>query len=247
MLYNDCLTLNVRSDHLLITKQGTIAITAVCIVFGMMLAIQFRATENIQSNVQFQRAEDIIQRLGQVETERNALLDQIRELRDEGPNSSGVSTDMESITMKSGLVPLHGTGIIITVNENKQSAAVIGKNPTLYLIRDEDILKIMNELRAAGAEAIAINDQRLIASSEIRTAGSSISINNTHYNSPFEIKAIGNPTTLENALNLREGVVETLNVWGIQVSIKRQDDIYIPAYKGVFRFNHGRPIKEGEK
>ena len=90
-------------------------------------------------------------------------------------------------------------------------------NTNLYIIHDEDILKVINELRAAGAEAISLNDQRLISTSEIRCAGPTISVNNTRVAAPFVIKAIGNAKSMEDAIKMRGGVAETLSVWGIQV------------------------------
>ncbi len=187
-------------------KQGQFSITLVCFILGIMLAVQFRTTQDIRSSVQYQRTEDLTQRLMQVET-----------------------------------------GVIVTMDDTKPTASPNSKNPNLYLIKDEDILKILNELRAAGAEAIAINNQRLIASSEVRTAGPFISINNMNFAAPFEIKAIGDPITLENALKIRGGVIETLQFWGIQVVVKQQDIVQIPAFKGTFRFQYAQPVQNGGK
>lgn len=65
-----------------------------------------------------------------------------------------------------------------------------GVNPNLYLVHDEDILKVVNELRAAGAEAISINGQRLIANSEIICSGPTIRVNRRPLAPPFVIKAL---------------------------------------------------------
>lgn len=227
-------------------KQGQFSIALVCVVLGIMLAVQFRTTQDIRSSLQYQRAEDLTQRLIQTEKERNALLDQMRNLRQ---SSAGETTakEMDSIKMGAGLVPLQGAGVIVTVDDTKPTAPAGSKNPNLYLIKDEDLLKILNELRAAGAEAISINNQRLVASSEIRTAGPYISINNMNFTAPFEIKAIGDPATLENALKLRGGVIETLQFWGIQIVVKQSTSVQIPAFKGTFRFNYAQPVQDGGK
>jgi uncharacterized protein YlxW (UPF0749 family) len=87
-----------------------------------------------------------------------------------------------------------------------------------------------------------MNEQRLIASSEIRCAGPTLSVNNTRYSPPYEIRAIGEPQTLENSLRMRGGVMETLQFWGIQVVVKKQDEVKVPAYKGTFRFEYAKPI-----
>ncbi|WP_312515184.1 DUF881 domain-containing protein [Anaerospora sp.] len=227
-------------------KQGQFSITLVCVILGIMLAVQFRTTQDIQSSVQYQRAEDLTQRLMQVEKERTALENQVRDLR-KISTSDAATKDLENTKMGSGVVPLQGAGVIVTVDDTKPVAPSGSKNPTLYLIKDEDILKILNELRAAGAEAIAINSQRLIVSTEIRTAGSFLSVNNTNLSAPFEIKAIGNPVTLENALKMRGGVIETLQFWGIQVVVKQSASVELPAFKGTFRFQYAKPIQDGGK
>lgn len=227
-------------------KQGQFSITLVCFILGIMLAVQFRTTQDIRSSVQYQRTEDLTQRLMQVEKERNALEDQVRNLR-QATGGNIAANELESIKMGAGLIPLQGTGVIVTMDDTKLTSSPGSKNPNLYLIKDEDILKILNELRAAGAEAIAINNQRLIASSEVRTAGPFISINNMNFAAPFEIKAIGDPVTLENALKIRGGVIETLQFWNIQVAVKQQDMVQIPAFKGTFRFQYAQPVQNGGK
>jgi uncharacterized protein YlxW (UPF0749 family) len=227
-------------------KQGQFSIALVCIILGIMLAVQFRTTQDIRSSVQYLRAEDLTQRLMQVEKERNALEDQIRDLR-QAAGGNAATSELESIKMGAGLVPLQGAGVIVTVDDTKPVVSPGSKNPNLYLIKDEDLLKILNELRAAGAEAIAINNQRLITSSEVRTAGPFVSVNNINLAAPFEIKAIGDPATLENALKIRGGVVETLQFWGIQVVVKQSDTVELPAFKGTFRFQYAKPIQNGGK
>jgi len=230
---------------LLAMRQGQVAIAIVCVVLGVMLAMQFRTTQDIRSSVPFQRIEDISQRLNQTEKERDALLKQVHELN---KASNGETTTKENlnIRMGAGVVALNGPGIVITIDDSKRPTKP-GENANLYLIHDDDILKVINEMWAAGAEAISINEQRLIASSEIRCAGPTLSVNNTRYSPPYEIRGIGDQTTLENALKMRGGVVETLQFWGIQVSIKKQDEIAIPAYKGPFHFEYAQPVKEAEK
>ncbi len=103
---------------------------------------------------------------------------------------------------------------------------------------------MINELRAAGAEAISINGQRLIATSEIRCAGPTLSVNNVRSAAPYEIKAIGEKKSLENAIKMRGGVAETLKVWGIQLEVSTADDIQIPPYKGTFKRTHSKIVEE---
>jgi len=229
---------------LLVVRQGQLAIAFVCVVLGFMLAIQFRTTQSVRSAVPFQRAEDIAQRLTQTEKERDALSKQLQEIRNSNQFETA-SKEFQTIKMSAGMLAVEGPGIIVTIDDSKR-AMKPGENPNLYLIHDDDILKIINELWAAGAEAISINEQRLITTSEIRCAGPTLSVNNTRYSPPYDLRVIGEPQTLENALKMRGGVIETLQFWGIQVSVKRQELIRVPAYKGIPKLEYARPVKVGE-
>ena len=225
-------------------KQGQAAIAFVCVVLGFMLAVQFKTTQDIRSTIPFQRVEDLSQRLSQTEKERDSLQDEVKKLKESTNKQETLSKDIENIKMGAGVLAMQGPGISIVIDDSKKQSKT-GENLNLYLIHDDDILKVINELRAAGAEGISINEQRLIATSEIRCAGPTLSVNNTRYSPPYEIKAIGDSQTLENALKMRDGVVETLQFWGIQITIKTENNVILPAYKSQFRFEHSKPIKEG--
>ena len=228
-------------------RQGRWSIACVCLVFGFMVAVQLRTTEDIKSSVSYQRIEDMASRLLSVEQERDSLKDELEALRRQKGAEAG-GTLSEDINLRAGLTPLEGEGIIVRL-EDSNAAAKAGENPNLYLIHDDDLLKVVNELRAAGAEAISINGQRLIGTSEIRCAGPTLSVNNVRSAPPFEIRAIGESKSLENAIKMRGGVAETLKVWGIQLEVSVSQSVYIPAYKGSapHGYAHEAKAKEGEE
>ncbi|MFI3114521.1 MAG: DUF881 domain-containing protein [Clostridia bacterium] len=94
-------------------------------------------------------------------------------------------------------------------------------------------MRVINELRAAGAEAISINGERILATSEIICAGSTVSVNNRKYSAPYSIKAIGNSSELYGALTMRQGVVEILSKWGIEVEVTEHENLTIEAFDGI--------------
>lgn len=224
-------------------KQGQVALALVCVVLGIMLAVQFRTTQNIRSTIPYQRVEDLSQRLRQAEKERDAALRQLQDL-ETSTLSESVSREAEQFRMAAGYVPMQGPGVVVTIDDSKR-AMKPGENPNLYLIHDDDMLKVINELWAAGAEAISINEQRLVVGSEIRCAGPTISVNNARYSPPYEIRAIGDPKTLEASLKMRGGVIETLQFWGIQATVKTQQTVKVPAYKGAHKYQYAKPAQEG--
>jgi len=225
-------------------RQGQMAIALVCVVLGFMLAIQFRTTRDIKATPQLQRAEELAQRLSQIEKERDDLKEELEKVR-ERTGEDGNFAQLEAVKMSAGIYAVEGPGVSVTIDDSKRQSKA-GENPNLYLIHDDDLLKVINELWAAGAEAMSINGQRLIARSEIRCAGPTLSVNNTRYSPPYEILAVGDPKNMENALRMRGGVAETLQFWGIQLNIKSAENLTIPAYKGPLKFEFAQPVKEEE-
>jgi len=208
-------------------------------VLGFMLAVQFRTTQDIKGNVSFQRVEELSARLLETEQERDGLREELKLLRENTASSMGT----DELRKQAGFTALEGEGIIVRMDDSTMTSKA-GENPNLYLIHDDDLLRVINELRAAGAEAISVNGQRLIGTSEIRCAGPTLSVNNVRSSAPFEIRAIGEKKTLENAIKMRGGVAETLKVWGIQLETELSDNVRVPAYKGSLKFVYGHEIAE---
>ncbi|MCL6635029.1 MAG: DUF881 domain-containing protein, partial [Peptococcaceae bacterium] len=103
---------------------------------------------------------------------------------------------------------------------------------------------VVNDLRGAGAEAMAVNGQRILATSEIRLAGNHIVVNMNRISPPYTVAAIGNPATLKSSLEIKGGLVEYLNDLGITVKIQQKDKIMVPAYAGALRFEYARATQK---
>ncbi|WP_432643046.1 DUF881 domain-containing protein [Acidaminococcus sp.] len=213
----------------------------VCLIVGTMISSQFRSAEHARQSVNQQRAEDLAEKLKDAQKENKDLSNKLEELEVQG--TGGDPKVLTDLKIKAGEVPLTGPGVVVTVDDS-QVKPKNGENPNLYVIHDDDLLRLLNELRAAGAEALALNKERLLDVSEVRCAGPTVSVNNTRFTPPYEIRAIGDPKTLESALRLRGGVVETLKFWGINVHVKRSDSVEVPAFKGTRHFEYAKP-KEG--
>ena len=226
-------------------RRGGWLIALVCVLIGFMVAVQFRTAQDAKGSLSQQRIEEISDRLLQTEHERDELSEELHKMQ-----TAAVSTDNQQdkalLRYRAALVPLEGEGVIVRMDDSTKPAKA-GENPNLYVIHDDDLLRVVNELRAAGAEAIAINGQRLTGTSEIRCAGPTLSVNNVRSSAPFEIRAIGDKKSLENALRMRGGVAETLGVWGIQLDIKASNDVYIPPYRGSIRQSYARETAEREE
>ena len=143
------------------------------------------------------------------------------------------NTDTITSQIVAGVIPVQGQGITVTIEDSKMPLNK-GENPLNSLIHSEDLLKIINELKAAGAEAISINEQRLITNSEISCAGPVIIVNQTRIVPPFEIKAIGDPTILYNSINF-SNIAENMRKSGITIDVNKEKDIIISKFIGNVR------------
>lgn len=203
------------------------SITLVCVIIGFVIALEFRHESETAA------------RIGELSA-------RISELEKVHSQASPVNENLiVELKMQAGLLPLEGQGVIVTMDDSTRKVRA-EENPNLYVIHDDDILRVINELWAAGAEAISINGQRLVATSEIRCAGPTLSVNNVRSAPPYEISAIGDKKSLENSIKMRGGVEDTLRVWGIRLEIEASDEIYIPAYSGAFRHAYSKIAKERE-
>ena len=139
---------------------------------------------------------------------------------------------------------MEGPGVLVTIkdpvndDEYQQGFSTIMYNYDL-------LLSLVNKLKEAGAEAICINEQRISATTEISMAGTNVNINGTATAPPYYVKAIGNPDTLHDAINIRSGIIETMKVkYNLVVTTQKKDSMAIPRYTGTIKFKYAEPVVE---
>ena len=170
---------------------------------------------------ELERAEDELEEERQKSTENNSYLEQKEEEIKQGNKVIG----MTEVT---------GPGVIVTLSDSKKDAST-ALNVSDLLVHDADVLSVINELKNAGAEAISINEQRLVPTSSIVCGGNIIEINGEKVGAPFEIKAIGLPEQLA-ALSRPGGYLEILKKATVGVDLKKSNSITIPKYTGVITY-----------
>ena len=213
----------------------------VFLLFGMFVTMQFRTVLLAQqqnaageSQVQSLTAEleqaksegiKLLEKLQKLEKEKDEIMRQIS--NDGNPVINELLDKKYELQVINGLTDVRGSGVIITLND---APARNEMDPEQLIIHDMDIVKILNVLRAAGAQAIAINDERIITTSRHFCAGPTILINQNRYPVPYVIKAIGDPDELYNAVEQNEAVI-IMKIYDIQVDIRKESEIIIPKYK----------------
>jgi uncharacterized protein YlxW (UPF0749 family) len=233
-------------------KSGFIVITVLALLIGLIISIQIRTTEgsDIGGLIPLAKAQGLERELKQVREDKDAIMQEYLELEErlkqiEEKNLSedallqAATLDLEKYKMSSGVVDVKGPGIIITVDDPIPTQDNPGDGYSTIMLRYDLLLSLVNKLKDAGAEAISINGQRIIAITEISLAGDNVNINTVPTAPPYTIKAIGNPQTLESTLTIRYGIVETMrNTYGLQVSLAKQEELEIPRYNGVIKFRY---------
>jgi len=154
--------------------------------------------------------------------------------------------DIKSNKLLSGQISLEGPGIVIKMYDNPEER-IAGYDLNDDVIHDVDILNILNDLKVAGAEAISVNDERVVSTSEIKCGGPIIRINGRSSGTPFVIKVIGDPKLLYASVNAPNTNGDILkNVYQIGFETKLEDAISIPAYTGIFNYKYAKPIGKGD-
>ena len=238
-------------------NKGELAVMAVCVVVGFLLAAQLRGVQlaGAADATNASRLETLQSLYNDVVEERDGLTEQVGQLQSElelyrqqaasgDEGSEALKTELEQMEITAGLTDVEGPGVTVVLEDSTQ-ANVTGDEAD-YLIHDNDILSVINELRSAGAEAISLNGERILATSEVRCTGAVVTVNGRRYAAPYVIFAIGDPDTLYSALTMRNGVVDILSQWGITVRVTASDQLLIPAYSGTVDYQYAKPVAPDE-
>lgn len=240
--------------------KAQIALGVVFMMLAFLITIQFRSvTKNNASQKQSnQRIEDLLTELNKEREKNEALTQQaneyeasIAQYRSEAEETNGnskfMSEQLARAELLAGLSDVKGPGITVSLSDvNNRKTVGSGAEANSTLIHDEDIRRVINELSAAGAEAICVNDSRIISTSAVRCVGPTVLVNDTKMAPPYVIKAIGKAEQLEAALNLNGGVIDGLKVWGFEISISKSEEIVIPKYSGTLNFRSASPVETEE-
>lgn len=214
----------------------------VFILLGMVTAWQLKSTLNarkatassaLNANILREQIAELRLEIDQLRTaidENIALQNDIIKEYIALQNDDQLSREWEIIKLHTGLVGVEGAGIAITLDDAPVREP--GMPPSWFIIHDYDIRTILNELKTAGAQAIAINGERVVPMSEQICAGPTIIINDNRYPVPYIIEAIGEPDGLYEAMSTSNKVAE-LKEFNILVDIKKSDKIRISKFSGA--------------
>ncbi len=227
-----------------------LALAVAGLLLGLSLAIRWQGVATPPPDAPGARAR-AVEALQQSEQEQEQLKATIADLREQlaaaqrqASQQTGqlaqVRADLEREQLAAGLIALKGPGVVIVLDDST-APPVAGTKTEDYLIHEYDLRDVANLLWNAGAEAISINNERLVSTTSIYCVGTTITVNDTRLSPPYEIRAIGERKPMEALLNnpayltlLRPRV----KAYGVKFGVTWANSVDIPAYSGTFSLRY---------
>lgn len=228
-------------------NKWALSLTLVLFVLGLFLTVQWRS-ERAKSAAEEPTSRDVYgTTVKRLEEEQQALKQRVAQLQKE------VQTYQEWATMRqatlgelaeelklqkvvAGVTPLKGPGLKVTLDDSKRNPAP-GENPNLYIIHDYHLRDVVNLLWRAGAEAISINKERVVAITSIYSSGGTIMVNSTRLSPPFVVQAIGEPEALLR-LTSQPSALRTLKAqaeaYGLGLTVEKGQELSLPPFLGGY-------------
>ncbi|AOT57841.1 MULTISPECIES: DUF881 domain-containing protein [Streptomyces] len=205
---------------------------------GLGLAIQVRSASD-DGALRGARQEDLVRILDELDDRSERLEDEKTQLeaqRRELENSSDQAEEARRQTQErerqlgvlAGTVAAEGPGITFVVED------------PLAAVEPDKLLDTIQELRAAGAEAIQVNDVRVVADSYFSGDAGAVTVDGRRITAPYRFQAIGKPQDLEPALNIPGGIVQTLEKEQATATVTRSEKIVVDALRPAERPDYAR-------
>ena len=206
---------------------------------GFGLAVQVASNSESDGALRGARQEDLVRILDELDDRTQRLEDEkqgLEKQRDELENSSDQAEEARKQTREkerqlgilAGTVAAQGPGITVTVEDTRGA------------VEADMLLDAIQELRAAGAEAIQVNGVRVVAGTYLADTDKSVSVDGNKINAPYRFQVIGKPQDLEPALNIPGGVVQTLEKEQATVTVEQSSKIVVDALRAAERPDYAR-------
>ncbi len=231
-----------------------VTLGAALLVLGFLVAAQL-ASEGPRIRYTTQERTPLVQTALDLQAQQESLKGQILQLRSdigdiESAGEGGavvtqeLNRELEQARIAAGLAALSGPGLVIQLEDSLVPAPEDG-NERDYLVSGDDVLAVVEELWLAGAEAVAVNGERIAATTAVVDIGGSVLVNGAYIVPPYQVAAIG-PADMFDQLTASPGFVDFVRAraetFGIRVGYAVQDQVDLPAYAGLVSLRYGRVV-----
>jgi uncharacterized protein YlxW (UPF0749 family) len=213
---------------------------AVLVLTGLLLAVAYRQVvvgEPAAGQARSQLREDVRERrssANDLQARADELRDRVARERDAALGGQDEVRRLRALEAATGVVRVRGDGVVVRLADAAPKLDPVTGKPAgnnLGRIVDRDLQEITNELWRSGAEAVAVNGQRLTATATIRAAGGVILVDFRPVTSPYQVAAIG-PDDLERRFNASPTARKFrsyVGAYGMQFGVKKQPDLTLAA------------------
>ncbi len=220
---------------------------------GFLVAAQL-AAEGPRVRYTTQERSPLVETASELQGDQEALKATILDLRariqaaaQAGQGSAALVQDLneelQAARIAAGLIPLSGSGIVLQLEDSLEPGDPEG-NMSDLLVGARDLRTIVEELWGAGAEAVAVNGERMTPTTAVIDIGPSILVNSAYLAGPYQVTAIG-PDDLYARLSASPGFVDFIRAraeaWGLRVSIAEPETVDMPAFAGTVTLRYARP------
>jgi uncharacterized protein YlxW (UPF0749 family) len=210
-------------------------VATVGIILGLFLGMELHVQWSLGKNLPYERFVAMSRLLQQREDTHAALTAELISLR-KAPAPAVAAAALKATEgalatarREAGLTPYTGPGIVLTLNDSTLPTQ-FGVDPNEYLLHDQDLIAVINDLNSAGAKAISLNGLRLVATTDVHCAGAVVSVGGVRTSIPVTILAAGKPSALVKSLEGPTGEITLLSLYGIQISLHESRSVTVPAY-----------------
>lgn len=236
-------------------RGRTLSWLLIALVFGLLLSLQLNSSSPAASVLSLDgrdRTETAIHRLEEEQKTLKARIGQLRQelaaYQQDTAATTGlleeIGAELDRQKAMAGLVAAHGPGLEVTLDDSRRQAIPPGADPSAYIVHEYDLRDVVNLLWTAGAEGIAVNEERVVGTTSIYCAGSTVMVNDTRLSPPYIVRAIGDPNRLEDYLRNPSHLVEVKDKArrnGLIFQFHHSTTVRLPAYQGSFTLRYAQP------
>lgn len=231
------------------TERGPVvrvALAVACALLGFLLVAQVQANEGLGERLEAEREEDLTRILSDLSDQNDRLQREITDLRitllefessaeNEELALSSLASRLDDLRILAGVVAAEGEGVVMEIADPSSQ------------VTSTVLVDTIQELRDAGAEAIAINDVRLVASSAIQELNDRLVVDGQPLDQPLRITAVGPADTMATALQFPAGAVDNLTpLPDVTVTVETRSQLTVPARPEPVPFVYGEPAPSPE-
>ena len=223
-----------------------VTIGIICILLTSVMFLQFKSVQVIEeSGVGQKRETELRTEYSTLKDKSSEMKQQLEEIQNTTKEYTDQSSDVQATMdlLKSdvdkarcdlGYTDVKGPGIILTIADGKNAA-----NDKEQVITYNDLIMAINELKYAGAEAISLNDERVVNNSFVANISEYMVMNDNRISGPYTIKVIGDSKNLESVINIKVVIKDYLESYNKQISYTVENEVYINKYNGNVEINFG--------